>query len=1506
VSNLKRIAKDDVSLTAAAISPTSAVQVLSTEEAGGEKLTGKRKRSLSPEEISTAVKIDTEDIDPHIEHSFGDSFEQTTFDQISDEGPHFPPPLFTILGETSTKYQIVQTAPTIEVVSKQISDRIAELLVDTHNIVVKRFQLSMEMILRYAQFGQQFYKFFLLIENAPFHFARDLMNKKTIDSDEEEKMIRVAQKIIGNIALDILEVFKKLKNPKNNLFEILGSIYLNVPHSEYQPYIEPLSLPAVRNAVLKMTIGDQFFVEFSKCDDPTILRYRDSLTLQIESLLAERRDNDQELRNFFITEQTMTEVFQRIHLLTKNKERITIVKHIVERVLDNKNNFAVRDNLLRRNPDRSSKCIKYSNMVDNTVFVKRVSTRSFSASSTGSSNVAEAGSSTVVAESNVLSSPSSIVPSRASPSSLSLSIKKSSSDQPNFVSPTSTEQSISQQIEPSLLQLPSSSLREVENLAETSTNTVKQHLISFPALSNSLSQSVSCPQSSFLEMPSTNDENADGRFLASSNQIEERTRTSSKQTSTESNSWVSEIIFLSKLSQNFSFIREVEELLCKYHFCAKNQFQLSNNKVVEKTDDPIINTEDQQISVSDRSTSIKNISVDPLLDKNIELFLKEDPWYCRMTDTKSSVSYFQRKSGKELLSCVLTVYLHALRMFLISSQQNRAICLNAKTAYFDLATKFKTDGLDTAKYSLDSFKGDDPTIPGIIQHLFGGILNSHQIELNCITVAIEWEGDDACFNQNTNIANAIASNIRRNPSIMDKEIILMNIRVPNLPPLLKKQKKKGSSKPIQFPHRVAVVYEPFKGCSLNDKTSLAYLTVGVIYWKSPNDILNEKGDDYFVKINTRGVGSLCTGYTCFDCYKPETSDVSYQMFPSETMINNCKYTIISAVLVRNDGQLERDDIVRYVHSFVKSFEPKNKFEIGAYSLSTNEKVTTVLRISDIQTLFNPHESPLLQGWLTDHLVDLIANKFIEYNKCKDCVEYVLTQQTQLGVHNLIVPKRFQKPNLSAKQEEELNMILLGNYQTYLSTYGTSSNLYTVNNYQQYIINYPDKSHWVYLLIDREKKLCYLRDPMKVTNNSRVVLTAVKLYVTYQTSTYVDSLEDKTNEEKKTFKDSLLEGWTYKQLDNHPLQNSKNDDLNCAVHCLLYLFRFILLRENSASIDFLSSVIYFNHESNDFYNYRSQLLNFLSDDEKLISQSVMFFQDLLGNGDMTVNINGNIWRDDPITGTRDLIQDNPSKITVYKKWTQNEILTFQGDLMTAVTPFLSVKNFLQLLGPSNHIIDNEPNNGWVSSDVMSAYVDLLNKRDLREFSKRGGRRTYFVNSFFFETLNPSSEVFDYERVRRFTSRVGRIIFESIETYYVINIANCHWVILYLEVQERRVWFYDSLHSEDCAARYLGIMKKYLLKAAVEIEIVSFNINDWTFQSFNSSNSPTQYNGYDCGVFALAFMIAKYEKEIMRPDLFTESAMPEYRKLVCKSLLKWNNDDGDGENEDDDRDDKSEDY
>ena len=99
-----------------------------------------------------------------------------------------------------------------------------------------------------------------------------------------------------------------------------------------------------------------------------------------------------------------------------------------------------------------------------------------------------------------------------------------------------------------------------------------------------------------------------------------------------------------------------------------------------------------------------------------------------------------------------------------------------------------------------------------------------------------------------------------------------------------------------------------------------------------------------------------------------------------------------------------------------------------------------------------------------------------------------------------------------------------------------------------------------------------------------------------------------------------------------------------------------------------------------------------------------------------------------------------------------------------------------------------------------------------------------------------------------------------------------------------------------------MKKYLLKAAVQIEIVPFNINDWTFQSFNSSNSPTQYNGYDCGVFALAFMIAKYEGETMRPDLFTESSMPDYRKLVCNSLLKWK----DGENEDDDRDDKSEDY
>jgi len=99
VSNLKRIAKENVSVTAAAKedstagssitkiqppslanSPTSAVQALSTEEAGGGELTGKRKRSSSPEKRSTTDKMD---IDLHIAHSFGDSYEQTTIDQIS-------------------------------------------------------------------------------------------------------------------------------------------------------------------------------------------------------------------------------------------------------------------------------------------------------------------------------------------------------------------------------------------------------------------------------------------------------------------------------------------------------------------------------------------------------------------------------------------------------------------------------------------------------------------------------------------------------------------------------------------------------------------------------------------------------------------------------------------------------------------------------------------------------------------------------------------------------------------------------------------------------------------------------------------------------------------------------------------------------------------------------------------------------------------------------------------------------------------------------------------------------------------------------------------------------------------------------------------------------------------------------------------------------------------------------------------------------------------------------
>jgi len=252
---------------------------------------------------------------------------------------------------------------------ERIKISIDKLLHDQYNTMIERFQLSMEVIFRYAQFRHSFSKFYLLIEYAPYQFAKDLLLRGEIKNEEQVKMIRSGQVFIRKVAVDILNFFIKLrersKTKNQNLLsskdigEILFNVYKDIPQKVCLQYVDTLSQAPVQQAVKSVAFSDELFVKFSTTCDVKLVQYREQLSIRFSEILA---DNKDDLKSFFLTNDKVSEVFYGINLVTEDEKRIRQVRRIVEQVCDPDKQFTVRENVRRLSTRNKQQIISYENM----------------------------------------------------------------------------------------------------------------------------------------------------------------------------------------------------------------------------------------------------------------------------------------------------------------------------------------------------------------------------------------------------------------------------------------------------------------------------------------------------------------------------------------------------------------------------------------------------------------------------------------------------------------------------------------------------------------------------------------------------------------------------------------------------------------------------------------------------------------------------------------------------------------------------------------------------------------------------------------------------------------------------------------------------------------------------------------------------------------------------------------------------------------------------------------
>ena len=152
--------------------------------------------------------------------------------------------------------------------------------------------------------------------------------------------------------------------------------------------------------------------------------------------------------------------------------------------------------------------------------------------------------------------------------------------------------------------------------------------------------------------------------------------------------------------------------------------------------------------------------------------------------------------------------------------------------------------------------------------------------------------------------------------------------------------------------------------------------------------------------------------------------------------------------------------------------------------------------------------------------------------------------------------------------------------------------------------------------------------------------------------------------------------------------------------------------------------------------------------------------------------------------------------------------------------------------------------WLNDEVINYYFDLLNELPT---PKRGRPKTYLWNSFFWLKLSDDGKGYNYKSVQRWTSRKKIDLF-SLDRFIVpMNIGRNHWALGLVDLNTKRVRYYDSLAAGTVHTAFAQFMLKYLedeFKDKRKGEECPQFSSEFTVDPVEP---PQQRNGFDCGVF-----------------------------------------------------------
>jgi len=224
----------------------------------------------------------------------------------------------------------------------------------------------------------------------------------------------------------------------------------------------------------------------------------------------------------------------------------------------------------------------------------------------------------------------------------------------------------------------------------------------------------------------------------------------------------------------------------------------------------------------------------------------------------------------------------------------------------------------------------------------------------------------------------------------------------------------------------------------------------------------------------------------------------------------------------------------------------------------------------------------------------------------------------------------------------------------------------------------------------------------------------------------------------------------------------------------------------------------------------------------------------------------------------------------------------GELVNLACAKLPGQGIVPLKGKDIHTLAPVT---WLNDECVNFTLGILGRREREKCGPEGHPRCHFFNTFFLNKLFQDEGVYEYNKVRRWTTekKLGYLPIKCEKVIVPVH-QGVHWVLAVVDLKRKVVSYYDSLLGKDRTV--VRNLIKWVIDEAKNKLNENWDINEWKEEY--PSEIPRQMNGSDCGMFMLNYArnIASFTDEDLENNAFTfhQKDMINLRRRLVLEILK----------------------